>query len=63
MDDFEAKLATLLQSQPGLSRARIAAALNIESGEELRDLLDQACEKNIAHKVMDKYYPGSRRAY
>ncbi len=63
MTDFFNNLAALLKAQPGLSRARIASALNIEGGEELRELLDQACDQDIAHKVMDKYYPGSRKAY
>lgn len=63
MDTFDAALAELLKAQPGLTKARIAEALNMERDDAFRALLDQACEKDIAHKMMDKYYPGSRRAY
>lgn len=63
MESFEAELAELLKSQPGLSRARIAAALKMEADDAFRNLLDQACDKGVAHKMMDKYYPGTRRAY
>jgi len=63
METFNEDLAKLLKAQPGLSKARIAAALNMEPGDAFRELLDQACEKDVAHKMMDKYYPGSRRAY
>ena len=63
MDTFNEELAKLLKAQPGLSKARIAAALKIEQGEAFRELLDKACEQDVAHKMMDMYYPGSRRAY
>ena len=63
MTGFLEDLAALLKAQPGLSRARIATALKLETVDNLREMLDEACDKEVAHKMMDKYYPGPRRAY
>ena len=63
MESFDTELAQLLKAQPGLNKKRIADALKMEMDEDFRNLLDQACDREIAHKTMDKYYPGSRRAY
>jgi len=63
MEQFDDALAKLLKTQPGLSKARIAEALTLELNDDFREQLDQACDRDIAHKMMDKYYPGSRRAY
>ncbi len=63
MEDFDARLAEVLQSRPGLTKERLAAAMNREPDTEFRTSLDGACDKGLAHKVQDKYYPGSRVNY
>lgn len=63
MDEFEAAVLEVLKARPGLTRERIAAAAHVPGGEELRNRMDELCEKGLAHKVQDKYYPGKRLAY
>lgn len=63
MEIFDDSLVNLLKSNPGLSKARIAEALKMELNDDFRNQMDQACDKDLAHKMMDKYYPGSRKAY
>ncbi len=63
MNTFDELLVNLLKLNPGQSKARIAEALKMEVNDDFRNQLDQACDKNLAHKMMDKYYPGTRRAY
>ncbi len=63
MESFDAALAQLLKADPGLSKQRIAQGLKMELNDDFRTLLDEACDKGIAHKTLDKFYPGTRRAY
>lgn len=62
-DDFEEKLAQVLSARPGLTKGRLAEAMHLENDEEFRRELDEACDRNVAHKIQDKYYPGVRKAY
>ena len=62
-DNFEETLARVLSARPGLTKDRLAAAMGLENAEEFRQKLDEACDKDIAHKVQDKFYPGVRKAY
>ncbi len=63
MNTFDESLVNLLKLNPGQPKARIAEALKMELNDDFRNQLDQACDKDLAHKMMDKYYPGTRRAY
>jgi hypothetical protein len=63
MDTFEESLAQVLAARPGMNREKLAVALKADNGDEFRELLSQACDKGIVHKVQDKYYPGTRRTY
>ncbi len=63
MDEFEQLLVETLQARPGLTRERLAAAMKAEGGEEFREKLSQAIDKNIIHKTQDKYFPGTRKSY
>ncbi len=63
MDDFETALAATLKQRPGLTKERLAAAMGVEYEPEFRAKLDSACDKDLAHKVQDKYYPGQRLGY
>jgi hypothetical protein len=63
MDDFDSRLTQLLQARPGLTKERLAEALGIEYGEEFRENLALACDRNVVHRVQDKYYPGNLKSY
>jgi hypothetical protein len=63
MEDFESRLAQLLKDRPGLTKERLAAALGVECADEFRENLSLACEREIAHRVQDKYYPGALTSY
>ena len=63
MDEFESSLAAVLASRPGLTKDRLATAMGVPNEPEFRKKLDDACDKGIAHKIQDKYYPGERLGY
>jgi len=63
MDEFEELLVETLQARPGMTRDRLAAAMKMEGGEEFREKLSQAIDKDIIHKTQDKYFPGTRKSY
>jgi hypothetical protein len=63
MEDFEALLSQTLKDRPGLTKQKLAAAMKVEYGDDFQEKLTAACDKDIAHKVQDKYYPGTRLAY
>lgn len=63
MEDFEKNLVELLRARPGMSKSRLAETMRLPFDEEFRTELDKACEKELVHKVLDKYYPGSRSTY
>jgi hypothetical protein len=63
MDDFTALLAQTLRARPGLTKEKLAAAMNLENTEDFREKLSAACDQDLAHKIADKYYPGVRLAY
>ncbi len=63
MESFDESLVNLLKTNPGLSKARIAEALKMELNDDFRNQLDQAYDKDLVHKIMDKYFPGTRKAY
>jgi hypothetical protein len=63
MEDFERLLIETLQARPGMTRERLAAAMKFDHGDEFREKLSQACDKDIIHKVQDRYYPGTRKSY
>jgi hypothetical protein len=63
MDDFEKLLTETLEARPGMTRDRLAAAMKMESGDEFREKLSQAIDKDIIHKTQDKYFPGTRKSY
>jgi hypothetical protein len=63
MEDFDSRLAQLLKARPGLTKERLAAVLEIEYDDTFREQLGLACDKKVAHKVQDKYYPGTLKTY
>jgi hypothetical protein len=63
MEEFEQVLTRVLQSRPGLTKERLAAEMGADYANDFRKNLDLACDKGLAHKIQDKYYPGTRRAY
>jgi hypothetical protein len=63
MEGFEDALAAVLKARPGLTKERLAAAMGVPYEPEFRKQLDEACDRGIAHKVQDKYYPGERLGY
>ncbi len=62
-DEFDASLEKVLTARPGLTKDRLAAAMGLTNEDEFRRKLDEACDKDIAHKIGDKVYPGVRKAY
>lgn len=63
MDDFDDRLGQLLKARPGLTKQRLSTELGVEYSDEFRKQLDVACDKGIAHKIQDKYYPGTLSGY
>lgn len=63
MEDFEALLAETLKARPGIIKQKLAVAMGFEYGDDFRERLDVACDKKIAHKVQDRYYPGTAKEY
>ena len=63
MESFDELLARTLQARPGLTRERLAAAMAVAYDDDFRDKLSDACDRDIAHKVQDKYYPGTPDTY
>ncbi len=46
-----------------MTRDRLAAAMKMESNEEFRERLSQSVDKDLIHKMQDKYFPGTRKSY
>ncbi len=63
MDDFEERLSQVLKTRPGLTKQRLSTELGVEYSDEFRYKLDAACDKGIAHKIQDKFYPGALSGY
>jgi hypothetical protein len=63
MENLDSRLAQLLKTRPGLTKERLAEALGVEYGDEFREELNLACDRKIAHRVQDKYYPGNLKSY
>jgi hypothetical protein len=63
MEDFEAKLAETLKARPGIVKQKLAVAMGLEYGDAFREQLDAAVDKKIAHRVQDRYYPGTEKEY
>jgi hypothetical protein len=63
MNDFEALLVETLKARPGIIKQKLAVAMGLEYGDAFREQLDAACDKKIAHKVQDRYYPGTYKEY
>jgi hypothetical protein len=63
MEDFETLLVNTLKARPGIIKQKLAVAMDMEYGEEFREKLDAACAKKIAHRVQDRYYPGTYKQY
>ncbi len=63
MEEFDQRLTELLKQKPGLTRERLATALNEEYDEAFRERLRLACDRGTVHKVHDKYYPGAIKSY
>ncbi len=63
MGQFTDNLLAALKNKPGLTKERLALAMNAEYNEEFRDALSAAHDAGLIHKVQDKYYPGSLKSY
>jgi hypothetical protein len=63
MDNFDQLLAQALKARPGITKERLAAAMGVPYDDEFRARLDQALDGDQVHKIQDKYYPGTRKAY
>jgi len=63
MEDFDSRLAQLLKTRPGLTKERLAGLLELEYDDTFRENLSLACDRKVAHKVQDKYYPGTLKTY
>ena len=63
MEHFTDRLLEALKNRPGLTKDRLAAALELENDEAFREQLSAAYDADLIHKVHDKYYPGSLKSY
>ena len=63
MDDFEKLLTEALQARPGMNRERLAAAMKMDCNDEFRERLSQSIDKDLIHKMQDKYFPGTFKSY
>jgi hypothetical protein len=63
MQQFTDSLLAALKNKPGLTKERLALAMNVEYDEAFRNALSEAQDAGLVHKVQDKYYPGSLKSY
>jgi hypothetical protein len=63
MQQFTETLLAALKNKPGLTKERLAQAMNAECDQEFRNALSEAYDTGLIHKVQDKYYPGSLKSY
>jgi hypothetical protein len=63
MQQFTENVLTALKNKPGLTKERLALAMNVEYDEQFRNALSAAHDAGLIHKVQDKYYPGSLKSY
>ena len=63
MEQFKERLLEALRTKPGLTKERLAQAMNEECSEAFRESLSHAYDAGWIHKVQDKYYPGSLKSY
>jgi hypothetical protein len=63
MDEFEQLLLETLRARPGMNRERLAGLMNMTSDDAFREKLSDAIDKDIIHKIQDKYFPGTRKSY
>lgn len=63
MEQVAEQLIEALKNKPGLTKERLALAMNVEYGDQFREILNAAHEAGLIHKVQDKYYPGTLKSY